>query len=67
MGLGTSLLELVAPLLEKMGPMMPGETFPAYFEIGMFQRALLAAILVTIVAGLFGTCLLYTSPSPRDS
>lgn len=58
MGLGTSLLELVAPLLERMGPAMPGETFPAYFEIGMFQRALLAAILVTIVAGLFGTYLM---------
>ena len=58
MGLGTFLLELAIPLLENMAPSMPGDIFPAYFEIKMFQRALLAAILVTIVAGLFGTYLL---------
>ena len=37
---------------------MPGETFPAFFELEMFQRALIAAILTTIVAGFYGSFLL---------
>ena len=37
---------------------MPGETFPAFFELEMFQRALVAAILTTIVAGFYGSFLL---------
>lgn len=37
---------------------MPGEVFPAFFEMEMLQRALLAALLVTVVAGLYGTFLM---------
>ena len=39
-------------------PLMPGEIFPYFFTMEMFQRSLLAAILVTIVAGILGTFLL---------
>jgi len=58
MGVGMFLLGMVAPLLEFIAPMMPGETFPYFFTMEMFQRALVAAILVTIVAGFLGTFLL---------
>ncbi|HII56523.1 MAG TPA: metal ABC transporter permease, partial [Candidatus Poseidoniaceae archaeon] len=46
------------PALESIAPLMPGETFPAFFELEMFQRALVAAILTTIVAGFYGSFLL---------
>ena len=58
MGLGTTILEITAPLLEIISPLMPGEIFPYFFTMEMFQRALLAAILVTIVAGFLGSFLL---------
>jgi zinc transport system permease protein len=44
--------------LEFIAPIVPGETFPSIFKLEMFQRALLAAIMVTIVAGLLGIFLL---------
>ena len=31
------------------------------------QRALIAGTLVSLCAALLGVCLLYTSPSPRDT
>ena len=58
MGLGTAILEVTAPLMEFFAPLMPGEIFPYFFTMEMFQRALLAAILVTIVAGFLGSFLL---------
>ena len=58
MGVGVLILEIVAPLLEFIAPIVPGETFPSIFKLEMFQRALLAAIMVTIVAGLLGIFLL---------
>ncbi len=58
MGLGTTILEITAPLLEIISPLIPGEIFPYFFTMEMFQRALLAAILVTIVAGFLGSFLL---------
>ena len=58
MGLGTFILELVAPIMELIAPLLPGEIFPYFFTMGMFQRAMLAAILVTIVAGILGSFLL---------
>ena len=36
--------------------------FAAYKKISMF----LAAVLAAAIVALFGGCLLYTSPSPRD-
>ena len=58
MQLSEHLVELLSNVLEPMGQFMPGETFPAFFELEMFQRALIAAILTTIVAGFYGSFLL---------
>lgn len=58
MGIGVFILEIVAPFLEFVAPIIPGETFPYIFKLEMFQRALVAAIMVTIVAGLLGVFLL---------
>lgn len=58
MQLSEHLIEILAPSLESIAPFIPGETFPAFFEIEMFQRALVAAILTTIVAGFYGSFLL---------
>tara|TARA_B110000444_G_scaffold255390_2_gene289686 strand:+ start:1620 stop:2540 length:921 start_codon:yes stop_codon:yes gene_type:complete len=58
MGIGTFILDLVAPILEFIAPIVPGDVFPYFFTMELFQRALLAAILVTIVAGFLGCFLL---------
>lgn len=58
MGLGMMILDLVSPVLEFIAPMAPGEFFPYFFTMEMFQRALIAAILVTTVAGVLGSFLL---------
>ncbi len=58
MGIGMIILEIFAPLLEAMAPLMPGEIFPYFFTMELFQRALIAAVMVTIVAGFLGTFLL---------
>ncbi len=52
------MLDLTSPYLEWIGPMMPGEVFPYFFTMEMFQRALLAAMAVTIVSGFLGSFLL---------
>ena len=41
-GPGGILLEFLSPILEFLGPMMPGEVFPYFFTMAMFQRALVA-------------------------
>ena len=58
MGLGGVLMDIFSPLMEFIAPVMPGEVFPFFFTMELFQRALLAAIMVTIVAGLLDTFLL---------
>ncbi|MGB1484928.1 MAG: metal ABC transporter permease [Poseidonia sp.] len=58
MGLGVVVLDLIAPYFELMAPLMPGEVFPYFFTMELFQRALLAALMVTVVAGILGTYLL---------
>lgn len=58
MGIGVIMLDLTSPYLEWIGPMMPGEVFPYFFTMEMFQRALLAAMAVTIVSGFLGSFLL---------
>ena len=50
MQLSEHLIEILAPSLASIAPFIPVETFPAFFEIEVFQRALVAAILTTIVA-----------------
>lgn len=56
--IGEALMWLVAPLLELVGPYAPGETFPFFFSLEMFQRAFVAALLVTVIAGYLGSFLL---------
>ena len=58
MGIGVAILDMTSPYLELIGPMMPGEVFPYFFTMEMFQRALLSAMMVTIVAGFLGSFLL---------
>ena len=58
MGLGSQVLEVIFPLLESLEPLIPGEIFPYFFTLEMFQRALIAALLVTVVAGYLGNFLL---------
>ena len=58
MGFGVWLLEQVTPFLESVAPFMPGEIFPYFFTMEMLQRAMLAAIVVSVVAGVLGSFLL---------
>ena len=57
MGVGSSLMELISPVLERIAPYVPGEIFPHFFS-GLFQNALVASVMVTIVAGFLGSFLL---------
>jgi len=45
----------ILPLLE---PIVPGDVFPYFFTMAMFQRALVASLIVSIVAGFLGSFLL---------
>ena len=58
MGIGKYVMEVAKPVLEFIAPMVPGEIFPYFFTMEMFQRALVAAVLVTLVAGVLGSFLL---------
>ncbi|MBJ28933.1 MAG: hypothetical protein CMB61_02605 [Euryarchaeota archaeon] len=57
MGIGSSLMRLISPVLESIAPHIPGEVFPHFFS-GLFQNALVASVLVTVVAGFLGSFLL---------
>ncbi|MDP6857299.1 MAG: metal ABC transporter permease [Candidatus Thalassarchaeaceae archaeon] len=58
MAFGGIVLEIFIPLLEFIAPVIPGDTFPYFFTMEIFQRALIASLLVTIVASLLGTFLM---------
>ena len=58
MEIGEVLMWLVTPLLEYLGPHAPGETFPFFFTLEIFQKAFVAALLVTVVSGYLGSFLL---------
>jgi len=58
MVLGSLIMDIFTPYLESLAPYMPGEIFPYFFSMEMFQRALISALMVTVVAGLLGTFLL---------
>ena len=60
MGIGLILFDICVPFLEFIAPAMPGKYFPSFFNgvIPGLQRALIASIMVTIVAGFLGTFLL---------
>ena len=52
------LVSILAPVMEMIAPIIPGEFFPYFFTMEMFQRSLIASILVTITACLMGSFLL---------
>ncbi len=58
MGIGVMLLEFLSPIMQELSYLMPGEVFPEFFRLEMLQRSLLAAIIVSIVAGYLGSFLL---------
>ncbi|RAH06848.1 MAG: hypothetical protein CMA00_001195 [Methanobacteriota archaeon] len=58
MEIGEVLMWLLTPLLEYLGPHAPGETFPFFFTLEIFQKAFVAALLVTAVSGYLGSFLL---------
>ena len=58
MGIGSSLVEIIGPALESIEPIIPGDYFPHFFTMELFQRSLIAAFLITIVASTLGSFLL---------
>ena len=58
MVLGAIIMDIFSPMLELIEPIMPGETFPYFFKMEMLQRALIASVMVSILAGFLGTFLL---------
>ena len=60
MGIGIILSDLFFPFFEYIAPSVPGEIFPWFFngKSPSLQRALLASLIVTAIAGFLGTFLL---------
>ena len=58
MGLAGPVIDLVSPILEFLGPFMPGDIFPYFFSWDYFQIPLIAAVMVTVIAGILGCYLL---------
>ena len=58
--IGEILADLFFPLLEEIAPHVPGEFFPYFFngQTEALQRAMLASILVSVIAGFLGSFLL---------
>ena len=44
--IGETLLRVVSRILEFIAPLVAGDVFPGYFEVEIFQRALIGASLV---------------------
>ncbi len=75
MGLGVIVIDFLDPFLEffvnpcfgtgcqASWTIIPGEIFPSFFTLRMFQRALIASFLVSIVAGFLGSFLLLRNMS----
>ena len=58
MGFGSELMSLISPIMERIAPYVPGEIFPSFFTVPLFQNAFVAALLVTMVAAYLGSFLL---------
>ena len=58
MGVGSVMMSLISPVMERMAPYVPGEIFPSFFTVSIFQNALVAALLVSMVAAFLGSFLL---------
>ena len=51
-------MSLISPIMEGIAPHVPGEIFPSFFTVPLFQNAFVAALLVTMVAAFLGSFLL---------
>ena len=58
MRVGSELMSLISPIMERIAPYAPGEIFPSFFTVPLFQNAFVAALLVTMVAAYLGSFLL---------
>ena len=58
MGIGSILMSLLTPIMERIAPYVPGEIFPSFFTVPLFQNAFIAALFVTVVAGYLGSFLI---------
>ena len=54
----STLMWFLDPIMGHIAPYAPGETFPSFFTVKLFQNAFVAALLVTVVAGYLGSFLL---------
>ena len=54
----STLMWFLDPIMGHIAPYAPGETFPSFFTVTLFQYAFVAALLVTVVAGYLGAFLL---------
>ena len=61
MTIGELVLKILGPVLELIAPLMPGEIFPYFFTMEMFQRSLIAALISRKVATLCFSCDLIAS------
>ena len=58
MGVGSELMSLISPIKERIAPYAPGEIFPSFFTVPLFQNAFVDALMVTMVAAYLGSFLL---------
>ena len=58
MGIGSILMSQISPIMERIATYVPGEIFPSFFTVPLFQNAFVAALLVTVVAAYLGSFLL---------
>ena len=62
MGIGNKLMDFLSPILQSIGPYVPGEIFPHFFITdngpGLFENSLVSALLVTFLACIIGTFLM---------
>ena len=58
MWIGDWLIDWLSPILNGIGPHIPGEFFPAYFFLEYFHRPVVASFIVAMLAGFLGSFLL---------
>lgn len=58
MKIGSVIMSEISPIMERIAPYVPGEIFPSFFTVPLFQNAFVAALLVTVVAAYLGSFLL---------
>ena len=58
MGIGNILMDFLSPILQSIGPYVPGEIFPHFFITdngpGLFENSLVSALFVTFLACIIG-------------